>query len=116
MVTNSKEKQREYSRLYRDKYPKEYIEYLKQWRLKHREQYLDCHNKYQKTYRKNHREIIKAQQITQRILIDSKCSSCGSIENLERHHIDYSRPLEVVTLCLKCHVLTHKLYRRNEFS
>lgn len=35
--------------------------------------------------------------------LKDKCEQCGSIENLQRHHFDYSKPLDVITLCKKCH-------------
>lgn len=31
------------------------------------------------------------------------CATCGSTENLERHHPDYRRPLHIVVLCKPCH-------------
>lgn len=33
-----------------------------------------------------------------------KCEKCGSAENLQRHHSDYSKPTEVQILCQACHV------------
>jgi len=35
------------------------------------------------------------------------CLECGSIENLEYHHEDYSKPLETVVLCRSCHDALH---------
>ncbi len=35
------------------------------------------------------------------------CSHCGSPGPLEKHHPDYSRPLEVIWLCTPCHRLLH---------
>jgi hypothetical protein len=35
------------------------------------------------------------------------CSLCDSTEKLEYHHEDYSKPLEVVELCHKCHMRLH---------
>ncbi|MFB1064948.1 hypothetical protein [Natrinema sp. H-ect4] len=31
------------------------------------------------------------------------CEKCGSTENVEAHHEDYSRPLDVTWLCGSCH-------------
>ncbi len=36
------------------------------------------------------------------------CEKCGSSELLQKHHADYSKPLEVVWLCIKCHHAVHK--------
>ena len=32
------------------------------------------------------------------------CAKCGSVDRLDGHHPDYSKPLEVVWLCRPCHV------------
>ena len=37
-----------------------------------------------------------------------ECIRCGSKELLQRHHLDYDKPLEVVILCHQCHVDEHK--------
>jgi ribosomal protein S27AE len=35
------------------------------------------------------------------------CTRCGSL-TVEAHHHDYSKPLEVVWMCRRCHCLEHK--------
>lgn len=35
------------------------------------------------------------------------CVVCGTIENIEGHHTDYTKPLEVEWLCRKHHLLEH---------
>ena len=52
----------------------------------------------------------KAHQIAKKIEI-SKCSNCGSKENLVRHHEDYSKPLDITPLCKLCH---NRLHRERE--
>ena len=37
-----------------------------------------------------------------------ECIKCGSKEQLQRHHLDYNKPLEVVILCRPCHIREHK--------
>ena len=32
------------------------------------------------------------------------CVDCGTTENLERHHADHQRPLDVVVVCQRCHI------------
>lgn len=39
------------------------------------------------------------------------CAFCGSEENLEAHHHDYSKPLDVTWLCSACHRRFHALER-----
>lgn len=39
------------------------------------------------------------------------CLNCGAGEGLEAHHPDYSRPLDVVWLCVPCHRQTHAMIK-----
>lgn len=41
------------------------------------------------------------------LLTRPSCSKCGSKERIERHHPDYSKPLEFVLLCRACHRKIH---------
>lgn len=42
----------------------------------------------------------------------TNCSKCNATGRLEKHHPDYSKPLEIVWLCTKCHGET----RRKDFD
>lgn len=42
------------------------------------------------------------------------CTYCGSGGRIEAHHPDYSRPLDVVWLCVPCHRRTHAMTKMME--
>ena len=60
-------------------------------------------------FREKHPERIISAQIVARALKHGelvrpdKCSKCGKIGQVESHHPDYSKPLEVQWLCTACH-------------
>jgi len=41
-----------------------------------------------------------------------KCSACGTQGEVEAHHEDYSKPLDVEWLCIRCHKKKHGLVAR----
>lgn len=62
--------------------------------------------------RAKHPERVKAREMVQgKGLKKSACERCGATEKLEMHHPDYSKPLEVVTLCVPCHRIADKEVR-----
>ena len=53
---------------------------------------------------KKYPQRVKARKKARReTSLESKCAICGTSENLQRHHPDYNKPLEVKTLCRSCH-------------
>jgi hypothetical protein len=55
-------------------------------------------------WKKENPESYRAWAIAKRwVPLKPNCEICGSTENLERHHKDYGKPLEVLTLCRICH-------------
>jgi hypothetical protein len=97
----------------------------RKWKDEHKEQIRECQREYQQKYRKVHPlrdrrkesqqyierypQKVKAQHLANyHCSLGSNCLRCGSTERLEKHHFDYDKPLEVVTLCQKCHRLIHK--------
>lgn len=45
-----------------------------------------------------------ARRMAQRKIPATKCARCGRRDvKLERHHHDYSKPMDVIVLCCKCH-------------
>lgn len=64
--------------------------------------------KYSKKNYDNNKDRWFARMDAQKIPLKDKCENCGSTEKLERHHPDYSKPLEVQTLCINCHKKIHR--------
>lgn len=65
--------------------------------------------KSQRKMRKNNAEKYKSRQATHRAvkngtLIKTRCEICGDIKS-QAHHTDYSKPLEVMWLCRKHHMI-----------
>lgn len=94
--------------------------------LKHRSKELARKKKYHATekgkqilyrsienYRKRFPERQRARQILQYHLRKGKITQvpcrCG-IKEVQAHHPDYSKPLEVIWLCVGCHGLEHRLH------
>lgn len=44
--------------------------------------------------------------------IPPECESCGHQKKLEGHHEDYSKPLDIIWLCMSCHRIVHAKKRR----
>jgi hypothetical protein len=70
-------------------------------RIKMREDYRD-------SSRESDPQRYLARQKAERAFASGKivkrpCHSCGSDENLEMHREDYSKPLDIIWFCVKCH-------------
>jgi hypothetical protein len=59
-------------------------------------------------YKDKYPEKVKAQQLASKIPTENECSNCGGTDRLERHHEDYTKPLEIITLCKMCHSKRHE--------
>lgn len=76
-----------------------------------------CHAAYMREWRKNH-QLTKEQQLKDNArsyagvykrrgkIQQEPCKQCGN-EHSQMHHEDYSKPLEVIWLCRKCHLELH---------
>jgi len=62
--------------------------------------------RYPERYRA-HRAVEYAVKIG-RLTRPSACPSCGAERKVHGHHADYSKPLEVVWLCDRCHRSEHE--------
>jgi 5-formyltetrahydrofolate cyclo-ligase len=77
--------------------------------LKHKEEIKKERARY---YNKNKKEILRKNAIRQQARENIKkveCQFCKSKEKLEYHHLKYELDTkEIIILCRKCHVNTHK--------
>jgi len=67
-----------------------------------------------KLYNKEHRERryahgVVAQALKSGTIEKGPCHFCGTTEAVEGHHNDYSKPLDVVWLCRRCHRKLHAI-------
>ena len=73
----------------------------------------DWYRNYHKTHRKEvrtHKDVYAAVQAG--LLIRKPCDVCGATENVQAHHDDYDKPLDVRWLCMSHHKLLHARLRR----
>ena len=55
-------------------------------------------------------QVVRTEEQKERKMIRERaCSRCGIKGRIEGHHNDYSKSLEVVWLCQKCHKEAHRL-------
>lgn len=97
---NAKERNREEKERIKQN-PKRYERYQeqkKEWANK---------NKYKIQAQRKVRNALKQEKI---IRLD-KCEVCDKTNcKIEAHHYDYSKPLDVIGLCVECHKNVHKRY------
>ena len=98
----------------RQDYLKRRSKLLKYWNKRNKTQIAKAHRKKYKLKMKKENPIrykaiyavkdaIRVGKIRKRNI----CEICYTTENIEGHHPDYSKPLEVIWMCKKCH---HKLH------
>jgi len=116
--SKNKEKMRKYYRKYRAEHPERVRQWGANWRKNNPEKVKSYKKRFVKTrpenlkqHRKNYAEAhpkrVYAHRRNWLLPIGEQCSECGSTENLVRHHPDYSKPKQVITLCDSCHRKLH---------
>lgn len=80
----------------------------------HKNRTIDRERKYKKTGKQRYPEKHRVRSITSSAVKSGKlvrpkvCSICnGNETRIEAHHPDYSKPLEVVWMCVLCHNAEH---------
>lgn len=123
---DNREKHLEYYREYDRNRPnkkeraKKVSEYKNRLRKEDPEKFDSIFHKARKNYRKNHHDKYLANSKLQhaldtgKVVRPNKCSMCGIDCIPQGHHYDYSKPLDVIWLCAKCHSKVHVELRRTE--
>jgi hypothetical protein len=81
---------------------------------KQREYYENHKHKFLRTLKDPHfraRTDLRMAVTAGEIVRPSICSRCGVTCTPHGHHEDYSKPLDVVWLCSKCHMKEHRKYK-----
>lgn len=77
-----------------------YLQANKKWKVEHPGKEYEAGINW--IVRNRHKK--RAQMIAHRLIpLKPVCEICGGIDRLQRHHKDYGKPLEVLTLCNPCH-------------
>lgn len=92
--------------------PKAARDALRLWHAKH----PGAGRAYQRKHMAAHPEACKARKTASNALRDGRivrqaCETCDGTRNIEMHHDDYSKPLEVRWLCMKCHKCLHRKHK-----
>lgn len=84
-----------------------------------------CHAEYMRLHRPRHSELSPIQRMKSNArsylneylqrgkVKKTSCQHCGD-SNVEAHHEDYSKPLDVIWLCRSCHLELHKQRDRKQ--
>jgi len=78
----------------RAKNPEKKREYDRLWAKAHRKE------------RSTHAKVYYALKMGK--LVKGPCNRCGATENIQGHHHDYDKPLDVEWLCPVCHGKEHR--------
>lgn len=92
-----------------DNNPGVHAEKTRRWREKNVEKNAEKDVKYNMKYpeRKTAVNAVGIAIMSGKIIRAEKCEQCGSERNIQGHHEDYSKKLEVMWLCCSCHVNLH---------
>lgn len=89
-------------------------EYKERLRIENPEKYDEIYHSLRKRYRAKYKEKAHAENLlndairTGKIIRPNKCIVCQKECKPQAHHYDYSKPLDVMWLCVRCHANVHK--------
>lgn len=97
---------------------KERRKYARDYANKHRKtfRYKEKQYKYHRKFRKLNPIQIKSGAIYRYAIkkgkiIRQSCKICGTTKNVQGHHDDYTKPLDVRWLCITCHGIESRKYK-----
>jgi len=116
------EKIKERSRRFYQNNKEKRLQYISNWIKENPDKHRNYVLKYSKTkagleariksnrkHMESNPHIVAVWKVTQKALkegliqLDSSCKYCGRTTSLTPHHPDYSKPLDIETVCRKCH-------------
>lgn len=116
------EKNKAKTKSWRQNHPEKVLEYREKYKdrqkalaktPKYRAIFKKSREKYNEANPEKHQaHIILNNAMSSGKIVRKPCEICGCSKS-EGHHEDYSKPLEVVWLCRKCHKNHHKERRQN---
>jgi hypothetical protein len=113
----NKEKEAAYQKEYAEKNKKILAVYHKEWKKSRSKEQRAKDKEYSRVYRaveyrESPEKILARQKVyyavkTGQLIRPNHCTRCGLVCTPEGHHLDYSKPLEIVWLCDPCHKQEH---------
>lgn len=106
----NREKIKNRSKVYYNIHRKESIYKNKKWRENHPQKTKLFRTENQKRYIKKYPDKVRAHRIANKKIKITEgflCEICKKEKAKHKHHPDYSKPLEVVLVCIKCHNKLH---------
>ena len=73
----------------------------------HSQEYKAINAAKAKRYNERNPLKVNARKLSLKIPRKNKCEKCSNTKKLEKHHKDYNKPFELVTLCRSCHLKEH---------
>lgn len=115
---NNKEHQNELNQKYYLTHKDELLSKFRSWKIKNWQKWNEYNNEWCKKYKKENKHKVNAQQMALAYfdLPDKKCPICNKRKVQDRHHEDYSKPLEIIFVCKKCHKLLGDQKRARDYD
>jgi glutamate synthase domain-containing protein 2 len=105
------------------------LESFKKYHRNHKEKISKYNREYIQKNREKIRELsrryperLKARELTRQAIRSGRlvrpkiCSICDAERKIQAHHVDYSKPLEIMWLCVDCHKKQHLKYQEEKYE